>query len=116
MLELIDKLCHMAGKLSKLVLKEKDPETKKGLLGLFIMMSETIQTAPLDKELETGNALFPGIIEKIKETEALINDCKQKTRIAADLLDSLVKLMNEIAGLFNGLKLTGNPAPAKQIL
>jgi hypothetical protein len=100
MLEILNALCQLMGNLSKLVVEEKDPATKKGLLELFVMVSETIRTAPIDLKLNTGNKLVLSVTEEITASENIINEYKKKTRPIENLFDSLVKIMNELGVLF----------------
>ena len=109
MSELLKELCRLAGMLSNLAVKERDPKLKKGILKLYVMVSEKIEKAGEDLELNTGNALFPPVIEKIKETGHLVTGYKQQAKTFSDLLDHVLKIMNEVEGLYFAVELSAKP-------
>ena len=65
MSELLKELSKMSGFISDLLLEEKDPNTRRGILELLIMVSEKIIATEKYKELDIETDKF----NKYKETQ-----------------------------------------------
>ena len=116
MSELLKELCTMTDFISDLLLTEKEPITKRGILELLIMVSEKIEDAHKYKGPNIDNNYFQSVIQDIKETKDFVTGYKQKTKIYADLLEHVIKVVNEVETLFLGVELTGKLLPINQAI
>ncbi len=96
MLEIINALCQLNRKLSKVILEEEDPIKQLELIELCVLLSETISRTPIDLKFNTGNKHVVSIAEEIKASENIIDECIEKTRPIENLFDSLTKIMDEL--------------------
>jgi hypothetical protein len=111
MSELLKELSNMSGFISDLLLEEKDPGTRRGILELLIMVSEKIISTAKYKNLDIDNDFFPTVIEDIKKTETLITGYKQKTKTYMDLSDHIMDVTNEVEALILGVNFSAKLLP-----
>jgi hypothetical protein len=104
MFELHKELSIMAGFISNLLLEEKDPDTRRGILELLIMSTDITKSTSKWNNLEIENDFLPTVIEDIKKTEALITGYKQKTKTYIDLSDHVIDVANEVEALLLGVE------------
>ncbi len=116
MSELLKELSKMSGFISDLLLEEKDPNTRRGILELLIMVSEKIIATEKYKELDIENDFFPTVIDDIKKTGTLITAYKQKTKTYIDLSDHVMDVANEVEALILGVDFTDILLPIKQAI
>ncbi len=100
MTDLLEELSKMSGLISDLVKEEKEPNTRRAILELLIMVTDKTTSAVKYKGQKIENDNFQEAIKVIKETESLTTGYKQKSKTYNDLLDHVLHVMNKVEQVF----------------
>jgi hypothetical protein len=111
MSELLNELNKMSDFIIDLWVEENDPDTRRGILQILIMIIDEIPGSVRYKRLNIESDDYQMALTTIKETETLITEYKQKSKIYDDLLDHVVDVINKVEKLFLPRESPAKPKP-----
>jgi hypothetical protein len=103
MTELIKELGKVAGELSQLISKTKDPEEKQTLMEKYVIISQQLENTA-HQQFEQNDSFFEAVIEQMKKARKEIKEYSARQIELFDLFKSLSLLIENVFRLCLGWK------------